>query len=78
MALRLVADVDIIFLDLFGGIVVRTFGDGARPIGADADVGFALSGGGDGAGAGRGQGGTGHLQQIGKSATLTAGGRLGW
>ena len=45
----------------FSGIVVRRFGsdDGARAIGAEADVGFAGSGGGDGAGAGRGQRATG-------------------
>jgi hypothetical protein len=40
--------------------------DGARAIGADADVGFAWSGGGNGAGAGRGQGGTGSSATIAK------------
>jgi len=58
---------------LFGGIVVRRFGgdDGARAIGADADVGFAWSGGGDGAGAGRGQGGKGSSPILPNSAAPT-------
>ena len=56
---------------LFSGIVVRRFGgdDGARAIGADADVGFAWSG----AGAGRAQRGTGSSTTIGKSAAPTVG-----
>jgi hypothetical protein len=45
--------------------------DGARAIGADADVGFAWSGGGNGAGAGRGQGVRGHQQRSPNSAAPT-------
>ena len=61
--------------ELFSGIVVRRFR--GRPmelgIGADADVGFAWSGGGDRAGADRAQGATGSSTTFGKSAALTAG-----
>ena len=68
---------------LFSGIVVGSFGggrwslaasgadDGARAIGADADVGFAWSGGGDGAGAGRAQPATGSSSTLPNSAAPT-------
>jgi hypothetical protein len=48
--------------------------DGARAIGADADVGFAWSGGGDGAGAGRAQGGTGSMANAAKFCSTDSGG----
>jgi hypothetical protein len=52
--------------------------DGARAIGADADVGFAWSGGGegDGAGAGRAQGGTGSMANAAKFCSTDSGGAL--
>ena len=50
--------------------------DGARAIGADADVGFAWSRGGNGAGAGRGQGGTGSSATIAKFCSTDSGALL--
>jgi hypothetical protein len=50
--------------------------DGARAIGADADVGFAWSGGGDGVGAGRAQPATGSSATIAKFCSTDSGAAL--
>jgi hypothetical protein len=61
---------------LFSGLLLADSGadDGARAIGADADVGFAWSGGGNGAGAGRAQPATGSSATIAKFCNTDSGG----